>query len=103
MVLVLTELKYIEPTETLIDMMVQIDRGRPFPFTYHPMDRSELTALITAELAANPQTPAPYVAPPPPPVLTVAERFDKFLNRASRAQGLTPAEFIAELKLRLTV
>lgn len=55
--------RYVEPTETLIDLDLETDEGI-IPFTFDPSDTTPATEYVRNRLSAL--TPAPYEAPPPP-------------------------------------
>ena len=64
----ITNLRYIEPTNTLIDMTVTDDRGRSYPFTYDPNDPHGDAPKVKKLLTQGGYTIDPYVAPVPQPV-----------------------------------
>ena len=55
--------RYVEPTETLIDLELETDEG-VIPFTYDPSDNEPATEYVRERLSTL--APAPYQAPPPP-------------------------------------
>ncbi len=59
------DLRYIEPSKSLIDMNVTRD-GETFPFTYSPTDPAEVAVAVRAMLETGDYEIAAYVAPPPP-------------------------------------
>ena len=55
--------RYVEPTETLIDLELETDEGI-IPFTFDPSDTAPATEYVRGILSTI--TPTPYEAPPPP-------------------------------------
>ena len=55
--------RYVEPTETLLDLELETDEGI-IPFTFDPSDTAPATEYVRGILSTI--TPTPYEAPPPP-------------------------------------
>lgn len=55
--------KYIEDTNTIIDLVLETDEG-DMPFSFHPADDAPATEYVRGNLGTFPV--APYVPPPPP-------------------------------------
>lgn len=64
MTISISNLKYSEPTNTLIDMEV-MRYGETFPFTYSPTDPAEVSVAVRQLLAENQYEIAEYVVQPP--------------------------------------
>lgn len=62
MTIAIANLRYVEATNTLIDMDVTID-GTVMPFTYHPDDREPVSLAVKDLLNAGRYAIAPYEAP----------------------------------------
>lgn len=84
-------LRYADPTNTLIDMSVAgWIEGETIPFTYHPGDTAPLAVEIGEMLAAGEYEIAAYVAAPPP----VPKSITRFQSLAMlvRKEFITQAE-----------
>lgn len=64
MIISITNLRYVDPTNALIDMDVTRE-GETFPFTYSPTDGAEVALAVREMLANGSYEIAAYVAPPP--------------------------------------
>jgi len=100
MTIALSDLKYSNAANTVIDMTVQIDGmfdGQPFPFTYDPNDPNPVPQMVKEALAANPSISiAPYV----PPSAIVPENLSRMQFYAQLAISgiVTKAEAVAGIK-----
>lgn len=78
MTITLSNLRYAEPSNTLIDMEVTgwLDDSETIPFTYHPDDQADLSLWVSEELRVNGAnyTITPYVAPTPVQPTVVSPR-----------------------------
>lgn len=61
----ISNLRYVEPTNTLIDMDVGgVFEGEVIPFTYNPADNAPVSKAVRALLASGSYQIAPYIPPP---------------------------------------
>lgn len=69
-------LKYVEPSKTLINMSVTLDKetanqfhgaGETIPFTFHPQDTTPIALAVKELLAKGKYKIATYVATPKSP------------------------------------
>ncbi len=70
----LTDLQYVDPDNTIIDMTVSGWFDEAIPFTYHPGDTADLTLVVWQMLSNNNYTIRPYTVPVPPQVVVVTPR-----------------------------
>jgi len=87
--------RYVEPTETLIDLELETDKGI-IPFTFDPSDTAPATEYVRERLST--MTPAPYKAPPPPSLEGLkAEKIAYIQNESNEAiNALTAGYTVGE-------
>jgi hypothetical protein len=101
----IANLKYADPTSTLIDLDVTLDEataneyhaaGETIPYTYHPGDTWPVNVAIGELLAQGGYTIAPYVAPPAPVPARVSDR--QFFQQLAIEGAITQAQALAAVK-----
>ncbi|MGD9766595.1 MAG: hypothetical protein AB7U62_03045 [Pseudolabrys sp.] len=94
MTIQISNLKYADPFNTLIDMDVAgVVDGQTIPFTYCPNDGEPLPLLIGQLLANGAYEIAAYEAPPQPVPASITRR--QLLLALKTADIITPAEAVA--------
>ncbi|MDC7787371.1 hypothetical protein PQJ75_13510 [Rhodoplanes sp. TEM] len=93
--LAISNLRYADPTSSLIDMDVSVDGGEPFPFTLSHSDPAPVAEAVWAAMAEGTYEVAPYV-PPPDPVPDISDR--QFFQQLAIDGVVTQAEALAAVK-----